>query len=221
MGANYRKATITGAQILTLNGSPVNVVLAPGDDKWLLPAQVLYEYVSGNGSLNSNRNLTLQTDIDPTSWHAAIAAVFSNNAPYPFYTRPAAFTNTSFGGDVIDNGGLRVIASGSNTVATPIVTASVNVGGADYVVGDTGTIDSPEALTPAGYEVLTVDGGGAVLTFTVTPNDGTYFAGDTRTTTPGGGQPGIGTGFTVNIDTVEDYTGYLLVHVWYNILAIP
>jgi hypothetical protein len=73
-------------------------------------------------------------------------------------------------------------------------------GGLGYLVGDTGTIDTGKVQ--AFYTVNTVDGSGAVLTYTISPSGAGYATGTTISTTPGAAQPGIGSGFYVDITAV-------------------
>jgi hypothetical protein len=74
--------------------------------------------------------------------------------------------------------------------------ASVNAGGTGYLAGDTGTING--GTGDATYTVSTVDGNGAVLTFTFTGGT-TYTTATNVGTTDGGDQGGSGIGFTVDI----------------------
>jgi len=70
-------------------------------------------------------------------------------------------------------------------------------GGTGYAIGDTGTINGGSTL--AAYVIDTVDGSGAVLTFSLTSAGLGYSIASGIATTTGGSQPGVGTDFTVNI----------------------
>jgi hypothetical protein len=73
--------------------------------------------------------------------------------------------------------------------------------GAGYAIGDTGTILGTTG-TPATYQILTVSGGGGVLTYFITsPGDG-YLPVPLVATATGGSQPGVGTGFVIDIITI-------------------
>ena len=82
-----------------------------------------------------------------------------------------------------------------------IVRTHLGSGGSGYAVNDTGTLtaDSGDAT----YIVNTVDGSGAVLTYTITGVGTNYFTGLSATAT-GGAQPGVGVGLTIFIDTVNN-----------------
>jgi hypothetical protein len=118
-----------------------------------------------------------------------------------------------------------------------IITATLHAGGSGYAVNDTGIIDpgSFGSNADATYKVLTVSGG-AVVTFQVTAAGTNYQlcgggAGDPNVnfgngpgagylTGTGGGQPGVGTGFTVNVTAVSagDYT--LAATVYYQVVTL-
>lgn len=84
-------------------------------------------------------------------------------------------------------------------VAGAIVTHALSAGGTGYAPGDTGTVLFGDSS--ATYVVDTVNGGGAVLTYHLIGASNSGFAGVYSTET-GGGQPGVGTGFTINVSAV-------------------
>ena len=104
---------------------------------------------------------------------------------------------------VVANGNAYVAAFGS-PITSSVLNPTSGGGGAGYAVGDTGTVDVPGGGIPATYIVNTVDGMGAVLTYTLTsPGTGySVFAGAYATTTEGGAQPGNGGDFTIQITGV-------------------
>src|ERR1051325_3744931 len=86
-----------------------------------------------------------------------------------------------------------------NTVLGAILSAEVDDGGADYVVGDTGTVAAGD-----GFATYMVDSvlGGAVQTFRLINRGSNYTEEDGVETIPGGAQTGVGAGFTQNILSV-------------------
>jgi len=90
--------------------------------------------------------------------------------------------------------------TGTSGPAAPgvIVTTTLNAGGAGYIAGDTGTINGGNG--EAQYTVLTVDGGGAVLTYILTTPGLNYTTGTAVDTTA---TSGSGTGFKVDITVIE------------------
>src|ERR1035437_5747113 len=86
-----------------------------------------------------------------------------------------------------------------------IATSSLATGGLGYVVNDTGVF--PSAMgTRATYTVNTVDGTGAVLTFTVSAAGTGFQPAYGVSGAVGGAQPGVGAGFSINVLTVSAAT---------------
>jgi hypothetical protein len=82
-----------------------------------------------------------------------------------------------------------------------ILTATITAAGTGYAANDTGTVNGGTTL--ATYKVLTVSTG-AVATFSITSGGAGYSTGAGQATTDGGAQPGVGTGFTINVGSVAD-----------------
>jgi hypothetical protein len=82
-----------------------------------------------------------------------------------------------------------------------IVISTLQTGGSGYAVGDTGVVEDGFGAT---YQVLTVNAG-AVTSFTII-NPGNGYTSGLVTTATGGSQPGVGTGFTINIVTQDNST---------------
>src|SRR5262249_45192632 len=80
-----------------------------------------------------------------------------------------------------------------------IVASTLGVGGTGYAANDTGTINTGDGL--ATYQVLTVTAG-VVATYQLVNRGSNYIVANGVATSPGGAQPGVGTGFTINILTV-------------------
>ena len=81
-----------------------------------------------------------------------------------------------------------------------ISTSSLASGGTGYAVGDTGIFPTGEG-TKATYTVNTVDGTGAVLTFTVSAAGTGYRPQYGVMGQTAGAQPGVGVGFAINVLT--------------------
>lgn len=94
-----------------------------------------------------------------------------------------------------------------------ITGSSLNSGGAAYAVNDTGILVGP-ASTIATYIVNTVDGSGAVLTYSITAAGGGYIVRDGYLTAQGGAQPGKGFGLTINITSVSTSTADAAVSIF-------
>jgi len=108
----------------------------------------------------------------------------------------------------------------------PITSSSLGAGGSGYAPGDTGTV-SGAGSADATYTVNTVNGGGAVLTYTLTSQGTNYSAqsGVSTTVSTGGGNGAFtvnvlsdaGSGATFNILTVTEGNGSLDVVIAYYI----
>lgn len=96
--------------------------------------------------------------------------------------------------------------------------------GTGYAAGDTGTVNPYGSVTVvlAAYVIDTVDGGGAVLTYHLSANGAGYKSGSTGNhTTTGGGQPGAGTGFQIDVNSVTPGNGSGLITITYKIVTLP
>lgn len=101
---------------------------------------------------------------------------------------------------------INILAVGPGTNAThgTIGGTSVSSTGSGYAPADTGFFVQG-ANTSSVYIIDTVDGGGGVTTYNIDSADG-YEVG-IATTTPGGPQPGSGSGFTLAIASVFPCSG--------------
>jgi len=86
----------------------------------------------------------------------------------------------------------------------PVTTTAVGAGGTDYTVGDIVTVDTGTSL--AIVRVLTIGGGGAVVTYTVLAKGSGYTAGAKATTNVSVVIPAA-TGFTVTVVLTTDGSG--------------
>lgn len=103
--------------------------------------------------------------------------------------------------------------------AGPVLSATINAAGTGYAVNDTGTINGGTA--DATYQITSIGAAGAVTGFAITSGGTKYVTGNGIATTDGGAQPGVGTGFKVNITAVEAGDGSLKVVTYYTIVPVP
>jgi hypothetical protein len=191
---------ISEAQLLDLHNTPVILIPAPGSGKFLVPCRSTavyifgthpyyiasnlkfrYEGLGGDSELGSSgAEFFIQAEEDRASWQNDIGSTDSNMSM-------AELENLA----LVLEGDLR---------AGEVVTHEVFSGGVDYAVGDTGF--APD-LNSVNYTVDTVDGLGAVLTYTLDSLAPVYGAEQgTYDTYQGGAQMGIGTGFVIKVLTV-------------------
>ena len=104
----------------------------------------------------------------------------------------------------------------------PIATSTLGAGGSGYAVNDTGVIDPSSTVSSgdATYKVLTVDGSGAVLTYSVTAAGAVYPVANAIPTGTGGAQPGAGVGLTLNVTAITPGDGTLVCTLYYAVVSL-
>jgi hypothetical protein len=211
---------LTAAQIRTLNSAPVTIIPAPGAGRivavdsmaliydfgaHIFDAQVIPQPVVQYASLPGTALLTLPPVIlEQTSSQFS----FSNTGA----------SGSSFAQSTIANQAIQ-FSDLTDYDAGPILTASLGAGGTGYAVGDTGTIQQNN--NDATYQITSVGALGVVTGFTITGNGTQYVTANGVPTATGGAQPGVGTGFTVNITAVTLGDGTLKVITYYQIVPVP
>lgn len=222
-------AHLDGAALAALFSAPTQIVAAPGANKALMVVGGFAEYVIGAaGTSHYDGGLGIGW-LSGGTFFAATGAWSSNpstllpqvtkvsNFPLPLgstsgQSKANAVNKSLCVGD--DN------ASGSQV--GPIVTATIAAVGDLYAPGDTGTIgpDPFTGLSDATYVVNTVGVGGHVTAFTVTAAGAGYTTGNNpEPTAVGGAQPGVGTGFAVNVTAIGTPGGDLYVTCLYEIVT--
>lgn len=89
------------------------------------------------------------------------------------------------------------VSTTNNTGTGSGLTIDILTVGGGYVMGDTGVVNGGSIL--ATYIVTTVDANGNVTSYSITSPGTGYIISSGNTTATGGAQPGIGTGFTINV----------------------
>jgi hypothetical protein len=211
---------LTAAQIKALDTVPVVLVPAPGAGKLIVGLLAALVYSFGTVAYS-----TATDSLDITYANANGDDVFNQIVGLMTMGQSAASAAAPLSFSLIDilpgddNSGLQIQTFGPGFHFGPIVTATLGAGGFGYAANDTGTITTGNG--DATYKVLTVGAGGAVLTFQVTAAGTGCTVGNGVATATGGAQPGVGTGFTVNITAVQTGNGTLKVVTYYQIIAVP
>lgn len=227
-GAGLTTATVTlsNAQLATLFSAPTQIVAAPGVGKALIPVVWTFanHYVSGAQVIADGGGSDMGGYYGtPVAAHAASASLdinFMGSATTP--TSPIASPMPSpTSRTASENAALVAACRTANPVGIcGIATASVNAGGTGYAANDTGTVDVDVYGGGATYHVTAVNTG-AVTAFTITaPGDGYSPLDNPMATTPGGAQPGSGSGFTMDVLTSVTPTSTLDVTVIYYVLTL-
>jgi hypothetical protein len=198
--ATVSLSSINPTPIASLTG----YTLFDGTAYVVYPQQLnLYRMAMADGTVT-----TLPVRGVPISGFHRWSWAFANNNMYGFNTTDAKFMSAD---GTLRDIGLRaltaaeaaavVVSIGAPDPTGAILTHSLGVGGLGYAVNDTGSVQG----TGYGgtYKVLTVSGG-AVLTYSLIAAGRDYITGNGTSTLAGGTQPGVGSGFTINILTVSD-----------------
>lgn len=223
--------SLTANQLNHLHSSPVTLVAAGGSGTIIAPVAFTYAMHAGsvanfgpNGAdmyVGYLGNVSAVGVPGSMSWDAG---TFTTIGQSNFITLPGIL-DPSVGGATSGNYDPLTLAStrgnyalGNNqplvlwTVsdfinAGAVATSSITAGNAGtlYAAGDTGFLSSTGDGTAA-YVVDTVSAG-AVATYHLTANGTGYVVGTGEATATGGSQPGIGTGFQIDIGTITPGNG--------------
>lgn len=221
-------ATILAAGINTLFSAPTALIAAPGANRSIIVDDFTVEAVTGGaGSWGSITDLGLYygaaADVAAaagllTSLPAMLAG---NQLPSggEIATAPSNRPNTQVSSGMV-NKAIIVGSRNENPTKIGALTAvTIADGGAGYAPGDTGTVDQDFYGGNAAYIVTTVGALGVVTGLTITAGGTGYAAGDASGTTPGGSQPGIGTGLDLTLTAVVAPTGTLYVTALYRTIT--
>lgn len=220
------KCNLTSAQLLIMNSSPVTVVAAPGAGKIYEVTSMSFDFLTGTRGYDNQANpwvfLQYANESIAVGGDNSLGTVNLGNVAHSFFASgpggltvhviPNIFTShpVSTGAD---NQALQLVENFNMNTFGGIGTNTLNAGGTGYVNGDTGTFTDGDS--DATYTVTGVDGGGAVTTYTVTGIGTGYQVGTDSPTATGGSQPGVGTGFTVDIATILPGNGTMVFTVYY------
>lgn len=226
---------LDAAAILTLFSAPTTIVAAPGANKAIVvvnsfgefkAATTAYGTVSlaayyGAPLLANQATVGLDALLDGNQTSKLTSAVpMLQGAGGSLIDPPLA---TGYTRTLVANAPLVVGSITSDPQhQSAILTTALVAGGADYVIGDTGTVNGKVFGTAAAYVVDTVAAvTGAVLTYRlVSLGTGYDTISNPHSTTAAGAQPGIGTGFTLNITAINPADGDMYVTVLYQTLTL-
>lgn len=223
--------TVIAAQMLTLFSVSRTIAAAPGSLKMYVVSAVAVEYVPGVTGFDTP--FSLQTFYGtPGTTTKASTTNGDIGGTVPVATTltlalPGGGTGSSapsYARTLTNNQPLTFSSFGSGSdpnLAGPIVSKTIAAAGLAYVANDTGTIDGNIYGAAATYRVDTVGALGIVTGLTITSaGTGYTTVANPATTTTGGGQPGIGTGLTVNITALAAADGNMYVTPYYSVLTL-
>lgn len=225
-----REGSFIPPDLATLFSAPVEVLPAPGVGFAYQILSVNVVTLPGVG-LFDNAGPALIFGTDPSTMPSSASDVLGCLASQ--YMRAVAGLNSAFTGQslnacsvgpaqstiggtfpfastngvplsAIENQPICLAAQGADAIAAaPMLTATPTSGGTGYAVGDTGVVDADQFTGNATYTVLT-ETGGAVDTVSIDTGGDGYVVGHSLIgTNPDGSQPGIGTGLTLEVVTID------------------
>lgn len=215
--------TLTPEEVHTLNGDMPELIAAPGADRIIVPRYVRAWAEGWTRDYGEDHLCAFYEDMDPetvaqrfvlATCLAEGADAFSAGVPthgeivaaHPVGVRSTALT--SLANKALKLWGAEELASGIPTAYT------IDAAGTGYQADDTITLDDGAVLT-----VLTVGGGGEVLTFEITTpaTEGGYFAGDSVAE---GSTSGGGSNFAAEVSAVAAGDGTVHLSVDYEIVDV-
>lgn len=212
-GSLSRVIALSSAQLLNLANTAVEMIPAPGLNKGIIVTEVLSTY---------NFNTLDYPSLTPVLIYGANESVSYNADIAPFLgLAESAVLNSTFEGNnftkaIAANAAVNLKYVGNDDLAAgPIATTTLDSGGSGYAPGDTGGISAGDS--DATFIVDTVDGGGAVLSYTIA-SAGTGYSvssGVGTTVNTGGGD----SSFTLNITAVQTGDGTGTIEVFYRIVS--
>lgn len=210
----------TPAQLAAGLLAGTTALASPGPNTVIVPLAWSFVYKFNNFAYftTTNDNLTFQyqTPGAPNLYATQVSSlVIAAASEYAFRLPSTTLANVLLAADAQ---GLPLQIQGGTYNAGPILTTTLNAGGSGYAVNDTGTITTGSA--DATYIVTSIGAGGAVTGYTITSGGTHYPPATAVATATGGAQPGVGTGFKVNIVTVQIGDGSLEITIFYGIVQV-
>lgn len=209
----YATLRVTASDLAALGSAPLLLVPPPGANK----AVILLDAVA---SVKLNGDAALDVgELQIGYVHADVDALLSSNlfASYTadtdviHYVPSHALAGLLLDVVKVEDIGLYLHQVTASLIPGPILTHSLGAGGANYVVSDVLTVGDAE------FTVLTVDGGGAILTYSLTDAGTTVEVGNGQAA-----MGGAGTGAKFDILTIDasGQNAEINIKVYYDIFNI-
>jgi hypothetical protein len=211
--------TLVAAQILDLDNTPVQLVAGQAG-KVLLPRAITLLYAAGTHPFGGEGELRYY--VNPAlSWGVAFDDPGHRDYASQVQTLLADATDitdatNTLGALSIVSGAPIMLLSAYSLRGGIVATTSLGSGGTGYAPGDTFQTNGDDGV----YTVDTVDGGGAILTYTMTtPSTGIFddTPGPYNTTT----LTGVGADATISFDSFVPGNGTITVVTEYAVLDVP
>lgn len=218
---------LTASQLTHLFSSPLELLPAPGANLMIMPVEMYLQFFPGSniyGDVSQGIQITYGS-YDPGD-NPDIVPNIPTNAQVSGLT---VFDRFKMGDNLVfsnvANQPINLVYTAQDLLFGITTSVSIANGGTLYAMGDTGAIEDASganAGNEATYTVLTVDGGGAILTFTLDTGgvlgQPGYKAGQTYDDDAGSAS-GIGTGATWLVNTITQGNGTAKIFIAYRILS--
>lgn len=211
--------TLSTAQLLALNATPVQLVAAPGAGKVICGLGCFVFYIAGTHPLGAtsfqlNWGATEGYTTTGPSFYSAVSGMVGDVHMGPGSTVSPAQDLAQY-----ENQAVLIQAADNGLTNGGVATSAITAGnaGVGYAIGDTGFMDGGNS--DCTYIVNTVGGGGNVLTYTITAPGTNYAVSTANTTETGGAQPGVGTGLELDILTITQGNGSARVVFYYSVIT--
>lgn len=208
---------LSSAQLVDLANTPIEIVPAPGANQTIVPVQVISTLTFGTVQYpNITPSLLYGEDEGQQCEFAPFDGSNSNHDSFGFQVigGSGAYTFSKVGSAGF---ALNLKVMNGDPTAGPIVTSTLDVGGSGYAPGDTFILIGVDNASSHGT-VDTVDGDGAVVTYTIT-NPGTNYSSPTTSTTVAQGGSGGDNNLTINITAVQPGDGTGTIEVLYRLIT--
>ena len=227
--SNYAPAvcvsTLTTADLLAQDGTfgtAVNKIAAPGSSGKLISPDVMMtqNYIAGSAPFSGTAIIALQVGAGNQFDYINEAPIALNGTVNQYWQGNSSGSDTSpQSSSVGPNQPLSVYLSSAINLG-PIATSSLNANPTvGYVNGDTGTIttgngDATYIITNAVAGVVQAGG------YTITSPGTNYAVGNGQTTATGGAQPGIGTGLEIDVNSITQGNGSVVLTIPFTVVPV-
>jgi hypothetical protein len=212
--ARIAQVRISASELANLGSAPVLLVPPPGPNKAIIYLDAVASVkLHGDTALDIGNCQIGYTHADADALlSSALFASYVADSEVIHYAPSIALAGLLLDVEQVENEGLYLHQVAASAVPGSVVAHSLAAGGADYEEDDVLTIAGGATFT-----VLTVDGGGAVLTYELTTAGSTVEVGAAQATTGG-----AGTGATITVTEIDASEQHAEVNlkVFYDVFTI-
>lgn len=205
---------LTAAQLRSNFSAPAELVVSPGsNDAW----QIIHAASKLNIGSIPFQNVDLNIVYTGTTDSLLDTSLPMSNASEEIFLTVTNGSNGFVAADVVDTGLSIKGNAGEDDLTGAILTSSINAPGSGYAANDTFDVEISGSVTAQGV-VDTVGALGVVVTYHLSAGGSGFLPGDTKTTTA---TTGIGTGLTLDIDTITPANSTARIYLTLATLEMP